>query len=254
MDAVGTMLLLNSLILGFRHGIDWDHLAAIVDIVGATTFESRRRETLKFSLLYALGHASVLAVLGIAAIAFAAVLPSWLDGMMQRIVGLTLLFLGAWVLYSLCLFVSGKTTGYPRSRWMLIFGAIKGALQWLRGKLSGKATPPDFSIRQYGARTAFGVGMIHGIGAETGTQVLLLVAVAGAASQQIGFAMLFFFIIGLITSNSFVALLGISGFASSAAVRPLYLSISLLSALFGLAVGAVFASGNAAMLPSLCPP
>ena len=37
-------------------------------------------------------------------------------------------------------------------------------------------------MSSYGPRTSFGVGMIHGIGAETGTQVLLIAAVGGASS------------------------------------------------------------------------
>ena len=35
----------------------------------------------------------------------------------------------------------------------------------------------------YGRRTAFGVGMIHGVGAETPTQVLIFLAAAGASGR-----------------------------------------------------------------------
>ena len=36
--------------------------------------------------------------------------------------------------------------------------------------------------QQYGPRTAFGIGAIHGVGAETGTQVLLIAAATGATA------------------------------------------------------------------------
>ena len=45
-------------------------------------------------------------------------------------------------------------------------------------------------MSSYGPRTAFGVGIIHGIGAETGTQVLLIAAVGGAAAAGLGVPML----------------------------------------------------------------
>ena len=44
--------------------------------------------------------------------------------------------------------------------------------------------------------------MIHGVGAETGTQVLIIAAVGGAAGQGLGVPMMFAFIVGLLISNT----------------------------------------------------
>ena len=57
-------------------------------------------EAIRLGTLYALGHGAVVVALGIAALAFGAILPDWLDPIMGRIVGFTLLVLGLWVLYS----------------------------------------------------------------------------------------------------------------------------------------------------------
>ena len=52
----GWGLLIAALLLGLRHGIDWDHIAAITDI--SATQRSWRRGVLLGSL-YAAGHALV---------------------------------------------------------------------------------------------------------------------------------------------------------------------------------------------------
>ncbi|MBX6395874.1 MAG: hypothetical protein IRY98_09220, partial [Alicyclobacillaceae bacterium] len=48
--------------LGFRHGVDWDHIAAIMDLVAG---ERRWRRGLMLSMLYAAGHGAVVCALGI---------------------------------------------------------------------------------------------------------------------------------------------------------------------------------------------
>src|SRR5258708_7617725 len=84
-------LLVTAVILGFRHGIDWDHIAAIMDIVGTASAEDLpvHARALALSSMYAIGHASVVAFLGLCALYFAAVLPTWVDPIMERLVGCT---------------------------------------------------------------------------------------------------------------------------------------------------------------------
>ena len=60
----------------------------------------------------------------------------------------------------------------------------------------------------YGSRSAFGVGMIHGIGAETPTQVLIFLAAAGAGGKLVGLTLLGCFLVGLLTSNTLIGLDG----------------------------------------------
>jgi high-affinity nickel-transport protein len=250
-------LLGNALILGFRHGIDWDHLAAITDIVGTATsqtehtFKQRQRRALILSTLYALGHGSVVLLLGISALAFSAILPEWVDPIVQRIVGVTLLALGAWVFYSLFRSSQGKEEFALKSRWMLVFALMRRGLNSLSGFFTGGIGKAQSSINQYCAGTAFGVGMIHGIGAETATQVLLIAAVGGAASHGLGLAILFAFVSGLLISNTFVALAGSFGFIGSAACKPVYITAGIICGVFSLIIGTVFVSGQADRLPDL---
>src|SRR6478609_5748558 len=112
-------LMVTALGLGFRHGIDWDHIAAITDLTGSQ--ESGRR-SMVLSTFYALGHAAVVFVLGVLAIALSAEVPDWVDDTMGRVVGVTLLALGVYVVVSLAR--HGRDFRM-RSRWMLVFGFVR---------------------------------------------------------------------------------------------------------------------------------
>ncbi|MGH9700988.1 MAG: hypothetical protein ACRD52_16225, partial [Candidatus Acidiferrales bacterium] len=81
------LALLSAAVLGFRHGFDYDHIAAISDI---TSVELEPRRAMRMGLLYVLGHAATVALLGGAVILFQRSLPSRMDGWAERAVGLTL--------------------------------------------------------------------------------------------------------------------------------------------------------------------
>ena len=56
----------------------------------------------------------------------------------------------------------------------------------------------------YGRGTAFGVGMLHGIGAETPTQVVIFLTAAGAGGPIAGIVILVVFLVGLLSSNTLI--------------------------------------------------
>ena len=118
---IGIALLGTGLGLGLRHGIDWDHIAAISDV---TSSQSNHRRSLLMGTLYALGHAAIVIALGLLAIWFGTLLPEWVDGYMEAAVGITLLILGVWLIWSMA-----KNNGrlVMRSRWMLVFDLVKSS-------------------------------------------------------------------------------------------------------------------------------
>jgi high-affinity nickel-transport protein len=266
-QAGGAALLGTALALGVRHGIDWDHIAAIADITSTTTgaeatappagqrkglmFGEVELRALFLASMYALGHAAVVAVLGVLALYFQAILPEWIDPLMERVVGVTLLLLGFWVFYSLYAYWRGGPEFQLRSRWMLLFAAIRHGWHWLQHKVGGHEHNPSLRVDQYGPRTAFGIGMIHGVGAETGSQVLLIAAVGGAAAQGLGTGMMVAFIVGLLISNTVVAFLSATGFISSSRAKSLYVAVGTLAGAFSLVVGAYFVLGAGDRLPDL---
>src|SRR5574337_482350 len=90
----------TAFVLGLRHGIDWDHIAAISDITGSS---SKMKQGFMYATLYALGHASIIIFLGILAVILGVSIPSWIDKIMESVVGATLIFLGAWLILSILL-------------------------------------------------------------------------------------------------------------------------------------------------------
>lgn len=288
-------LLLGIVALGFRHGIDWDHIAAITDSTSTTTaahgdpavpaaapmpphghdpdpgrphahshdhatalhvlaesrFAHEQRHAIGLATLYALGHALVVAVLGVAALLLGAILPNWIDPILERVVGATLVLLGAWVLISLVQYFRGKGEFRMRSRWMVVFDATRFAWDKLQARIHGhEHHAPMAHGSQYGPRTAFGVGMIHGIGAETGSQALLLAGVAGVSGAQ-GITILLAFVVGLITSNTLIAVVSATGFLGAQRLRAVYLVVGAVAGLSSLMIGLIFIAGAGTALPDL---
>jgi high-affinity nickel permease len=302
-DAGVFALLLTALVLGIRHGIDWDHLAAITDITstaGAAEAaevehedEHRRadhhhhehggsdemavhvaqpdghaphdpvipqtrrhwwrleRQPVILGTLYALGHASVVAALGAAALILGATLPDWVDPIMSRVVGLTLLILGIWVFVSLYNYARHGEAFRLRSRWMLVFDGVRYGWRRFQARLHGHEHVEPLEMSSYGPRTAFSVGMIHGVGAETATQVLLIAAIGGAASQGLGIPMMLAFIVGLLISNTVIVVVTASGFLASQARQRIYVVIGAFAGVFSVVVGAAFLFGIEQLLPNL---
>jgi high-affinity nickel-transport protein len=138
-----------------------------------------------------------------------------------------------------------------RSRWMLVFDGARLGWRHLQARIHGHEHVEPLEMSSYGTRTAFGVGMIHGIGAETGTQVLLIAAVGGAASAGLGVPMLFAFVIGLLLSNFAIVLLSSAGFVASQTRERIYVVTGAVAGIFSLVIGTVFLFGLEGGLPSL---
>jgi high-affinity nickel-transport protein len=111
------------------------------------------------------------------------------------------------------------------------------------------ARMPADPFVDYGTGTAFLVGMLHGVGAETPTQVLVFLTAAGVGGTGAGIVVLLAFIAGLLTSNTVVAVAGALGFASAARNFRVYAAVSIVTAVCSLAIGVLFVSGSAGALP-----
>ncbi len=341
-------LLSTALVLGFRHGFDWDHIAAITDVTSTTTtadaaeavhvgehrthpahahrhggtaelaahgmaasdparshpstaephvhvaasgagrpivpvpgdgpgtlvattgsdvtlalaghvpvtaarpsLVAEQRRALALGSLYALGHATVVAALGTLAIVFGTVLPEWVDPIMGRVVGVTLVLLGIWVFVSLYQYLRHGTEFRLRSRWMLVFDSIRFAWRRLQARLHGHEHADPIEMSSYGAKTAFGVGMIHGVGAETGTQVLFIAAIGGASGAGLGIPMMLAFILGLLAANSIIVVIASTGFIASRLRERIYLAVGVVAGAFSLVIGLVFLFELEGSLPAI---
>jgi cytochrome c biogenesis protein CcdA len=269
MDHIG-LVLLTTFLYGFRHGIDWDHIAAITDITStagsgggpksreavpgspASVPTSRAGWSVLFlSTLYVLGHATMVVTLGSAALLAQEILPKWVDPILERVVGATLLLLAAWVFYSLVQYLRGRAEFRLRSRWMLVFSGVAYLWHRMHEWLEGRAHEHRHRLTQYSPVSAFIVGIIHGIGAETGSQVLLIAAVGGASGPESGLLLMGSFVAGLVLSNSLIAVVTATGFIGAQSHREVYVAVGVAAGAFSLVVGTYFVTGRAENLPDL---
>jgi hypothetical protein len=267
------LALLSAAVLGFRHGLDYDHIAAITDI---SSVQSKARDAMRYGLLYVAGHATTVAVLGSAAVVFRIALPQASDRWAERLVGITLLVLGIYVLGT---FFRPATHRHarPRTRITLL---INGAL-WIYWRLSQifggtRVEAPQVFKDGYGTTSTFLVGVIHGLGAETPTQILLFLMAANLGGTGAGLLGLLMFIVGLLLMNTLMCGLAAGLFSTDrllawlspgeASQNPFSKALSsammaasthavggltLLTSTYSIVVGAIFLLGSAARLPSL---
>lgn len=241
---IGIGLLGVGLGLGLRHGIDWDHIAAITDVTSA---QPSRLRGFAMGTLYALGHAAVVIALGLTAILIARQLPDWVDGYMEMVVGVTLVALGLWVFYSL---IRNPDEFKLRSRWMLVFAAVRQVVARAKAKLAGQRYVPNKPTHAYyGVGASTGIGMIHGIGAETGSQALIIAGAAGATSATEGSFLLVAFAIGLILSNSLITIASTTAILSAQSRRLIYTGLGILVGSFSLVIGTLFLLQRGSLLP-----
>jgi high-affinity nickel-transport protein len=295
-EAFGVGVLVSAFLFGFRHGIDWDHIAAITDI---TSSQEDRRASVAFGTLYALGHALVVFLIGSAAILLGAKLPAGVDPIMERIVGFTLVILGVFVFASL---IKHGRDFRMRSRWMLIFSGARSAYRKTRSALERRGSQPaadqhdhdegdaihlhsdeglavavadDLPVSEwhhghhgkpghhhhkhpepdafmeYGRGTAFVVGMVHGVGAETPTQILIFLTAVTVGGKAAGEAVLLTFLIGLLVSNTMITLGSTFGFLRASQNWKIYVTVAVLTGTFSLVIGLLFLSGEGKILPAL---
>jgi high-affinity nickel-transport protein len=291
------MLLLagSAFLHGLRHGIDWDHLAAIADLTGNRS----RRQGLLLATAYAAGHAAMLLVLGAAAVLGGSYLPAGLDAAMGRVVGVTLIALAVWVAVGV---VRDGRDFRMKSRWSVVGSGMTRAGRWARdrvvairhthphdhdghghghthpvpqlerdadgggdgdgGEPARVATrighshehvhlaiePQDPFVRR-GLLSAAGIGVLHGVGAETPTQVVVLLAATRVTGNLEALALLLAFVVGLFLANTAVALVATTGYVTAARNVRVYLGVALGCAAISAVTGVVFLFGGS--LPSL---
>jgi high-affinity nickel-transport protein len=234
----GTVIV--ALALGARHGLDWDHLAAIADLVGAP--DQRTRRSLGLAFWYCVGHGLVIVLLGALVGMLGVQLPGGLDRVFEVVVGVTLVVLGLLVLWQ----VWRQRTAYRyTSRWRLLLDLVKRAWLRRRGTVQWDTAVP------LSRRTAFGIGVMHGTGAETPTQVVLFASAAAAGSTGGAGVVLVAFVIGLIVSDLAVALIWLSGRLRAGRVPGGQLALGLITGIGSLGVGVTFILEKSFLLPSL---
>lgn len=240
----------SCLLLGLRHGFDYDHLAAISDI---TAVQRNWLSGLRLGMTYALGHAVTVAALGVAVLQMHVGLPENLDHWTERLIGLTLIVLGLAVVAGILRRDSTHTHEHARIESRLAI-AINGLLWlgWRARVLFNPSLPRPTRFRWiYSGKSVFLIGILHGIGAETPSQLALFFlakSLGGTANGLLGLAA---FAVGLILMNGLMtASLG-GAFKAGNHHPRLYHAVAWTGAVYSCAIGLIFLLGLSDKLPAL---
>ena len=194
------VVLLVSLFLGLRHASDPDHLAAVTTLIASEEERKQARKAGWMGFCWGLGHGTTLVVLGLPLVLFNRFLPERVGQIAEVAIGVVIVAL-----------------------------AVRLLLRWRRGVFHvhthSHDEEPDHrhvhshkeseshehvhAVPHRGPLSAYGIGLVHGIGGSGGLTLLLLSTISDKAQA---------------TGALFV-------FAAGTAV-----SMALLSTLFGLAI------------------
>ncbi|WP_081260501.1 hypothetical protein [Parageobacillus thermoglucosidasius] len=212
-----------TMLIGLRHGMDSDHIAAIADMVGA---EKQKNQQLKLGMMYAVGHGAIVFVIGMLAIFAGTHLPVGFLRVMELFVGLSLLLLGMFILYSV---VQQRNDYEYQGRWKILSATIY--------KLFRRKTLTEDKLSKFGIFGAFVIGVIHGIGAETPTQVIVISSSVGLQNLFFAVAQLLLFVIGVLMATIFMTYFASWGFIKAKFKKKLYLILGVLTGFYSVTLG-----------------
>lgn len=200
------LILLVALLLGLRHALDPDHLAATTSLVAGGRGGVGRAASL--GAWWGVGHAGILLVIGIPLILLGAALPAWLEGSAEKAIGVVIAALGARVVWR---WARGGYRSGAHSH-----GDARHAHVWAQAR-------PEHA---HGGRTgaqAFGIGALHGL-AGTGAVVLLLLAALPGEAEAVA-ALALFAPASALSMTACTA--GFTAALTSRRVEPLYRAVAL---------------------------
>ena len=197
---VGAVLLI-SLLLGLRHASDPDHLAAVTTLIASEEPEALRKATF-MGLSWGLGHGTTLVLLGLPLVLLGRYLPEGIQQAAEVAIGVII------VVLALRLLVRWRR-GFFHAHHHTHEGGE--AHRHLHSHAEGPVHEHAHSAALRTPLSAYGVGLVHGVGGSGGLTLLLLSTIPSP-------------------SEAVVALLV---FAAGTAV-----SMALLSTVFGLAIAA----------------
>jgi ABC-type nickel/cobalt efflux system permease component RcnA len=137
-------------LLGLRHATDPDHLTAISTLVMSETDRGVRRAR-RLGFAWGAGHATTLLAFGMPVVLFGHYLPKVIQHAAEAVIGLLIVAL-----------------------------AVRLLIRCRRGRHAHSGRSP---------RTAFGIGLIHGLAGSAGVTVLLLSSVSGTTEAAIALAL-----------------------------------------------------------------
>jgi len=167
--------LIIALILGLRHALDPDHLAAVSALL-LNKGQSRGGRAGLLGLAWGLGHATTLTLFGLPVVLFSRSLPAALQQAAELIIGIVIVALALRLLHR---WRAGRFHVHPHEH-----GSVSHVHAHVHGEAHGHGEAAGHS-HDHGQRlgrspaASFGIGLMHGIGGSAGAGVLLMGTVRG---------------------------------------------------------------------------
>ncbi len=247
LDAVPLALAGTSFALGARHGLDWDHIAALTDLTAPRPDDAGRphrhaRRGTGLALRTASGTAWCCSCSACSCWPSGwACRPGWTPSSATPS-GSRWSSSAAW-----CSTSSAATGAQYRyaGRISLVVGALRRG--WARARRrEAPSTSGDVD-----RRGAFLVGLLHGTGAETPTQVALFATAGASGSTGTAALVLAAFVAGLVLADLGIAAAWLSGLLGSGRTPRVQVALGGLTGLASLTLGGLILTGYSDLVPPL---
>jgi high-affinity nickel permease len=220
-DATPIGILLLGLVMGFRHAMEADHIAAVSTIVASGDKKLRRAPIL--GALWGLGHTATLSVAGLIVLLLTISIPEKVTSTLEFGVGVMLVFLGATSLtgFNIGKFVRGMYRHYKHEH--IHIHEDTGVVH---------SHEHDHHDHRHRHKSLI-VGMVHGM---AGSGALMILVLSTINSVPLGLAYIAIFGAGLTTSMAAMSTLMGIPFTKARRLK-LNLVLRYVTALITLAIG-----------------
>jgi ABC-type nickel/cobalt efflux system permease component RcnA len=175
------IILLVSTLLGLRHASDPDHLAAVTTLIASEKDYEKVRKAGILGLLWGAGHGTTLVLIGLPLVLFNRYLPETVQQVAETLIGIIIVALAARLLL----------------RWRRGLFHVHAhthddgeAHRHLHSHAENASHAHAHRVRHRTPLSAYGVGLVHGIGGSGGLTLLLLSTISDKV-QATGALLLF---------------------------------------------------------------
>lgn len=159
------VILLVSLLLGLRHASDPDHLAAVTTLIASEEDHLRVRKAGFMGLFWGLGHGTTLVVLGLPLVLFNRYLPEAVQKVAETAIGVIIVLLA---LRLLVRWRQGRFHAHTHAH------DSEASHRHVHSHKEDESHGHAHAVPDRTRLSAYGVGLVHGIGGSGGLTLLLL--------------------------------------------------------------------------------
>lgn len=187
-------VLLLSLLLGLRHASDPDHLAAVTTLIASEKEHSRIKKAAFMGFSWGLGHGTTLVLVGLPLVLLGRFLPERISQVAEFAIGIIIVILAVRLLIR---WRRGVFHAHSHSHGDETHRHVHSHTEEAR---NSHAHPHHVPLRT--PLSAYGVGLIHGIGGSGGLTLLLLSTIPDPAHAAVA---LLIFATGTAVSMAFLS-------------------------------------------------